>query len=105
VGAQDVVWSPDGRSLAITTDRALLVAPADGSAPATTILRIAEPAHPSFSPDGRWIAFSAATGTPGVWGGEQRDVMIVGVDGGGRRTVAASPFADVDPAWQPRTAP
>jgi Tol biopolymer transport system component len=102
--AEDVAWSPDGRLLAITTERALLVAPADGSAPATTILAIAEPAHPSFSPDGRWIAFSAAAGTPGVWGGRQRDVMIVGVDGSGRRTVAASPFADVDPAWQPQIA-
>jgi Tol biopolymer transport system component len=100
-GVNDVAWSPDGHTLAFTTGSALLVAPADGGASPTRLLRIAGPAHPTFSPDGRWIAFSATGTRPGVWGRSSRDVMIIGVDGSGVRTVAASPFEDVDPAWRP----
>ena len=64
-------------------------------------MTINQPTHPSFSPDGGWIAFSAVATAPGVDGPVNRDVMIVGVDGSRLRTVATSPFADVDPAWRP----
>ena len=50
--------------------------------------------EPSFSPDGRWIAFT------GEYGGNQ-DVYVVAADGGQPRRLTWHPGADVVQGWTP----
>jgi serine/threonine protein kinase len=52
--------------------------------------------HPSFSPDGRQIAFS--------WDGEKQDnvdIYVVPTSGGHPLRLTSDPAADVSPAWSP----
>ncbi|MDQ3949488.1 MAG: serine/threonine-protein kinase [Gemmatimonadota bacterium] len=48
----------------------------------------------TISPDGRWVAYSAARGT-------ERDIHVVAFGGGSARVVAASPALEDAPAWSP----
>jgi dipeptidyl aminopeptidase/acylaminoacyl peptidase len=71
-GAEELAWSPDGRTLfftlrtvegleAVSTNLDIFAVPADGSAPPVS-LTAANPAtdnHPVVSADGRWLAYTA----------------------------------------------
>jgi Tol biopolymer transport system component len=55
--------------------------------------------NPSFSPDGKALAFDAPT--PDGLGG-QTSIMVANTDGAGIRTLSTAPFRkSVDPSWQP----
>ena len=96
-------WSPDGRRLAVLSERfeggrrvsGLYVARSDGGAPRRLTPRyLTAPADSdgglSWSPDGARIAFEAVRGLQaGVW--------VVRADGSGLRKLAAGS----DPAWSP----
>jgi Tol biopolymer transport system component len=50
--------------------------------------------HPSFSPDGRWVAFYRVLDS-------QRDIWIVPVEGGEASRFTDDPAADYHPDWSP----
>ena len=68
-------------------ERHIYVATADGS----QIRRLAKGARPTWSPDGRWIAFNAPNG-------KVSDLRVIGVDGSGERVVASPAGMS---AWSP----
>ena len=65
----------------------IYVATVDGS----QIRRLARGARPTWSPDGRWIAFTASNGNIG-------ELRVIGVDGSGERVVASPAGMS---AWSP----
>ncbi|MDX6664233.1 MAG: hypothetical protein QOG68_439 [Solirubrobacteraceae bacterium] len=96
-GVRWLAWSPDGKRLAFTTDNGIYVAAPDGVDPGRAVVAAAQPSRPSFSPDGREIAYSAIAGSAHPY----RAVFVVGVDGTGRRQLTHGPFDSADPAWRP----
>jgi len=90
-------WSPDGRTIAYTTDAAgrqeIAIRPAEGGA--EKILTSFTEGYfyaPIFSPDGKMLAFS--DGAHRLW--------IVGTDGGAPKQVAQDKFAEIhDQAFSP----
>ena len=60
IGADDVAWSPDGRSLAYSTGEAIRVVSLD-TGEARELVRdpVNRPSSPTWSPDGGRIAYSA----------------------------------------------
>jgi len=86
--------SPDGRTLAIDLLGTLWTLPAAGGT-ATPITDISMDARqPSWSPDGRRIAFQAYRSS--TW-----QIWIVNADGTDLRPVTSSAFDDREPAWSP----
>jgi Tol biopolymer transport system component/imidazolonepropionase-like amidohydrolase len=86
--------SPDGRSLAIDLLGTLWTLPAEGGA-ATAITDIfLDARQPSWSPDGRRIAFQAYRDS--TW-----QIWTVDVDGKELQPVTSSPYDDREPAWSP----
>jgi Tol biopolymer transport system component len=78
-------WSPDGRALLYQTiygEAGVWAAPIDGGAPARLFRDARDAAQAQFSPDGRWIAFSAVD--------ERR---------GGVRTVYVEPYPPTGDRW------
>ena len=66
---------------------------------ASDALSAAWPSRPSFSPDGRELAYSGETGGRHPY----RAVFVVGSDGSGRRQLTQGPYDSGDPAWRPAT--
>jgi TolB protein len=92
-------WSPDGKQIAVGGARGISLVTL--GAPATVRLAIADHCaeYPSFSPDGKQVAFDAP---PAHALGGQTAIMVAGTDGAGLRTLSTEPFRQsVRPAWQP----
>jgi tricorn protease len=90
-------WSPDGRTIAYTTDaggrQEIAIRPAEGGAE-RILTSFAEGYFyaPIFSPDGKMLAFS--DGAHRLW--------LVGTDGGAPKQVAQDKFAEIhDQAFSP----
>ena len=87
--------SPDGSRIVFSAQGALWVMPATGGrAVRITDYRL-EPTAPSWSPDGRRIAFQnyAAEGNFHIW--------TIAPDGKDAREITTGPFDDREPAWLP----
>jgi WD40 repeat protein len=94
---RDPAWSPDGRAIAFTSDRAgtsqVYVMNADGSGQAQ--ITSGAPAHnPAWSPDGGKIAFSIALSNGGS------DIYVMNPDGSAIAQLTSTGNAD-SPAWSP----
>jgi len=106
-GESNPTWSPDGRSITFergtprrgccgseTTGSIVVMSLHDGRA--AQIVSLPEAAAPAWSPDGRWIAFSA------IRSGGAADLWLVRPDGSGvRRLIASGTGDETAPAWSP----
>jgi TolB protein len=103
----DPAWSPDGKRIAFTGERdglvgsgEIYVMAADGSGQRRLTRspsdgnNAAYSAHPTWSPDGKRIAFTRSEALRG------RHVYVMAADGSGQRQLADG----FDPAWQPAPA-
>lgn len=89
---QDLAWSPDGRRLAFVRSGSIYLINADGSG--RRDLHTGTDSHdssPSWSPDGKWIAYSTAVAG-------HSSVSVIRVDGSARRLLVRRGSA---PAWSP----
>lgn len=107
----DPTWSPDGTKLAflrghivgrlLTSHMTLYVASANGESPrplaSCDYCGDALGGRISWSPDGRWIAFSSGT-APGR--SHQQSIWVVAASGGKPRRLCAA-CNGFDPAWSP----
>jgi TolB protein len=113
-------WSPDGQRIVFTSDRdataeqrarrdvgsfELYVMNADGSGVRRLTTNDYYDASPTWSPDGRRIAFVATPGVradsaPAEWAA-QRQIFVMNLDGTGLRRLTASPGGNNFPAWSP----
>ncbi len=89
-----IVWSPDGSALLVQAGRHAYLVSLDGRRPARLDVDAAETINASWSPDGRALVFAARAGS-------QFDVVVVNVDGSGRRLFHAAPRQETWPAWRP----
>jgi Tol biopolymer transport system component len=91
--------SPDGRTVAFDLLAQIWLLPANGGQAKAVTDAVHSPAEdidPSFSPDGKWIAFvGRRPGGRGLW--------LLPAGGGAMRrlTEAESPYSDPEPAWSP----
>jgi Tol biopolymer transport system component len=101
----DVAFSPDGTQIAVicaycdpSTPAGIWVMRADGSG---LRLIVATPgSRPSWSADGRSIAFAGPCGPPPASGTDpSTQVCVVGVDGSNLRPLTPPQFTGVDPNW------
>jgi Tol biopolymer transport system component len=96
----DFVWSPDGRRIAYLEGSPggapLTVVNADGTGkhPLTGPVMV-DLGLPSWSPDGRTIAFTGRGGTG------RGGIYTVHADGTGLRKLTHGPGGNVDPRWSP----
>jgi TolB protein len=84
------IWAPDGKRIVYSFDNDLFVM--DATARNASLLTRGA-GEPSWSPDGRWIAFDCGSG-------ERGRMCAIRPDGTGRRRI----LAGVDgafPAWKP----
>jgi len=86
-------YAPDGKKMAFIRGRGdLMVSDDDGGNP-RMLVRCIEPPEFSWSPDSRWIAYSA----PDLF--YNHEVHIIPAEGGEPVNVSRSPTDDVGPAW------
>jgi DNA-binding CsgD family transcriptional regulator len=100
--AADAVWSPDGGTIAFTCSESPLPTPPAPQAPlqpgiclaesdGSNVRRISDSGQtPSWSPDGRWIAFM-----------RDGDIYVMRSDGSGARPIVLYEGIDVSPTWSP----
>lgn len=103
LGAMSPSWTPDGHNLVFASARIggrfdLWIQPLQAERAAGPPRRLTDQpgsvAHPTVSPDGRWVAYyRVAAG--------QRDIWTVPVAGGPAIRFTDDPAADIHPAWSP----
>jgi tricorn protease len=93
----ELVASPDGATLAAATHdgRLLAIATADGAITELEANPNGDPTHLAFSPDSRWLAYSAAEPT----GEELRSIRLVELASGQITAVTSHRFRDTSPAF------
>ena len=90
--SMSVSIAPDGRTLAIDLQGTVWTLPSTGGAAKAVTDFYNDARHPTFSPDGKTIAFQ------GYRGGTY-DIWAVQVDGINQRQLTRGPFDDREPAW------
>jgi Tol biopolymer transport system component len=97
-------WSPDGSELAVSRDDNIVAVTANGSSERVIVASAMSETAPTWSPDGRWVAYTNVNVTPpqqAFQEGHAADVFIVRPDGSGRRSLTGG--CDVGPgtplAW------
>jgi TolB protein len=94
----DPAWSPDGRALAFTSDRAgnleIYTMNADGSGVTRLTTDTAADYEPAWSPDGRRIAFASTRSG-------DAEIYVMNADGTNPVRLTNSPGNDFAPAWSP----
>ena len=95
------VFSPDGSAIAFYGDRgetsALVILDADGTH-RRTLLAGGQQYYPRWSPDGRWLVYTAASPD----GGDDYDVMATLADGTGSSILlAGGPDREAEGRWRP----
>ena len=90
--SMSVSISPDGRMLAIDLQGTVWTLPSTGGAAKAVTDFYNDARHPTFSPDGKTIAFQ------GYRAGNY-DIWAVGADGSNQRQLTRGPFDDREPAW------
>jgi Tol biopolymer transport system component len=91
--AYDPAWSPDGATIAFSSEGELHLMNADGS----NIRTVPAPGlqdHPTWSPDGAKLAVTSYRDDPG-------DIYVLSPAGPAEQRVTTSPGRDSDPAWAP----
>lgn len=90
----DPAWSPDGTEIAFSSRRsgkhALYVMNADGTGTRQLTSTKADDMHPTWSSDGKRIAFARSG-----------DVFVVNADGSGAHSIVSSRDEESQPAWSP----
>ena len=90
--SMSVSITPDGRTLAIDLQGTVWTLPSTGGAAKAITDFYNDARHPTFSPDGKTIAFQGyRAGTYDIW--------AVQVDGTNQRQLTRGPFDDREPAW------
>jgi Tol biopolymer transport system component len=87
-----VALSPDGTTLAIDLQGSLWTLPATGGKATRITDEYNDARQPTWSPDGRWIAFQSFRD-----GGFH--IAIVGRDGRQQRSLTSGPYDHREPAW------
>ena len=107
-GDGDPVWSPDGKRIAFKSDRAghfnrhgwhthdIYVMDADGSNQQKLTNNPADDWDPSWSPDGKRIAFTSWRDGP-----FNIEVYVMDADGGNLQNLTNNPRDDRNPFWSP----
>lgn len=97
VGGRWLVWAPDGRKLAFSTPahgNVVWVMDADGSDLARLSTRGGQVESPTWSPDGRTIAYTALRD-------QNRDIWLMNADGSNQRRLARTPLWEYEVDWSP----
>ena len=102
----DPTLSPDGKLAALAVTRYdvaenksysdLWLLPVSGGSARQLTNAHARDADPSFSPDGRWIAFVSKRGDD-----KESQIYVIAADGGEARRVTDLPTGATDPKWFP----
>src|SRR5688572_27198623 len=90
--SMSVTMSPDRRTLAIDLQGSIWTLPAAGGVARQVTDAYNDARHPTFSPDGRSIAFQGYRA-----GGY--DIWAISPDGSNQRQLTTGPFDDREPAW------
>ncbi len=95
-------FAPDRTRMVFSSDRNgdfdIWIQPLEDGRPRGSPYRLTDQAGnemlPTFSPDGRWVAYSRILG-------DRRDVWVTGSGGGSSRSFTDHPAVDIHPAWSP----
>ncbi|MEO6057517.1 MAG: protein kinase [Gemmatimonadales bacterium] len=105
--ASDVAWSPDGTQIAYRIGDTLYRRAAEAKEPATVVTGAYQPHSPSWSSDGRWIAFVSgnrefASSIPTQFGNiAPSSIMVSPAEGGAPVPVTDSSSFNTSPMWLP----